>query len=151
MIHGRTRSRLRGRNLVTSPHRVQKMHRDRSLNPTRRSLNRVHNPSLGLRHSPSDGRRSLNLGMKRNLSRVRSLKRGARRSRDRNLISRPSPANSLGHNRSRGQVDIRLRSLTSGLRTSPTIMASTRMASTRMVSRRSEEPLCAFWALRLPQ
>jgi len=145
IIHGRTPNRLRGRNRVTSLSRVQKMHRDPSLNPARRSLNRGHNPSVGLRHSPSHGRRSLNHpSMKRNLSRVRSLKHGARRSPDRNLINRPSLASSLGHNRSRGQADIPLRSpLTTGVRTSPTIMAST-----RMVSRRSEGPLCTRGAGR---
>jgi hypothetical protein len=112
------------------------MHRDRSLNPARRSLNLVHNPSLGLRRSRV---RSPNPGMKRNLSPVRSLNRGPRRSPDRNLINRPSPGNSLGHSRSRGQADIPLRSpLTTGLRPSPTIMAIA-----RMVSRRSEEPLPA--------
>lgn len=111
------------------------MHRDRSLNPTRRSLNRVHNPNHGMRHSLSHGRLSLNPGMKRN----RSLNRVPRRSPNRNLINRPSPGSSLGHNRSRGQADIPLRRpLTTGLRPSPTIMAST-----RMVSRLSEEPLPA--------
>ncbi len=130
------RNRLRGRNLVTSPHRVQKMHRDRSLNPSRRSLNRVHNPSLGMRHSLSHGRRSLNPGMKRNLSLVRSLNRVPRRSPDRNLINRASPGSSLGHNRTRGRADIPLRNpLMTGLHPSSTIMANT-----RMVSRRSEEP-----------